>query len=273
MEITNRYISTSSTLNATNNSHSTSNAVTAPPLAANTATNLLATPIAPVGGSDLFANPTLNTTNSTPNPATSSANTAGHPRLFGTRDVNVTGGLFGNSGLFGKSGTTAQSMIGASNTAGGGLFGDPIPVCKGKERLGSWLLDLFNAGLWPLSSQISLSSYQHLLNELKLIKDSNSVVPFQGGLFGTGPRCECRTCNTNLSTLMKDLSTELEDDIKPLCLVCVKNGKFTKMEGNCARESHIAEVKNVWQGCPDTFYFPGVARTSLNSWMAPDMPI
>ena len=245
----------------------------------NGATNIFGMPIAPVGGSNLFGNPNGYTTNptsnagaapsaNTANPAsltgTANANTTGglfgaaNPNttgglfgtantnttggLFGNADTNTTGGLFGNGGFFGNVGTTGGNLFGNPNTNGGGLFGDQAPLCKGKEKLGSWLLDLSNAGLWPLSTQIYSSSHTDLLDELSSIKDSNPPSPFRGGLFGSGPKCECRTCGASLSKLMSDLSRESARDIKPLCLVCVENGKFTKDEGNCASENHVMEV-------------------------------
>ncbi|KAL9116612.1 MAG: hypothetical protein Q9187_006864 [Circinaria calcarea] len=268
-------LASSGTMNAANNSHSTSvtptsNPATAPPLATNTTSSYFGWPIPPASGTNLFANPTGNTTNPPSNPVISPANTTSQPSLFGTRDVNVTGGLFGNSGLFGETGTTGQSGIGVSNSAGGGLFGDKLPVCKGKERLGSWLLDLSNAGLWPLSAQIYTSSHRGLLRELRFMTDSNPAELHQGGLFG--PRCECRTCSTNLSTLMRDLSKELEGNIKSLCLVCVRHGKFTKDEGNCGSENHKAEVNNLGQRYPETSFFVGTPRTHPNAWRVFDTP-
>ena len=224
--------------------------------AANTSTNPFGTATA-TGGSNLLANPNVNTTNPTANNISSpAANTTNHPNI--NAPTNVTGGLFGG-GLFGNTGTSGGGLFGNSNTTGGGLFGasyrpggdlfgpySQTPICKGKEKLGSWLIELSRAELWPLSPEIYNSSYRDVFVKLITFKEC----PPSAGLFGgnevpgSRPPCKCRTCNTNLSELMSEMSHSLLKEIRPLCLVCVKDGKFTVHEGNCASKIHVAKAED-----------------------------
>lgn len=114
----------------------------------------------------------------------------------------------------------------------------PKKICKAKDKLVEWLLELSRLGLWPLSTTMFEMSLNDIHTNLKTFIDFDKAEQDEQDMKKCDCQtCECKACSISLGKVMKEIEKRTRDDIKELCLICVKNDQFTPREGNCGGDS------------------------------------
>ncbi len=86
-----------------------------------------------------------------------------------------------------------------------------------------FMINLKEAELWPPSTAFRNSAIQTVLG--KASKYQNCPAEW---------RCGCRMFGYWVEDSVKDV----EEQLKGLCLTCIKNGKVSKADGNCQAATH-----------------------------------
>ena len=149
--------------------------------------------------------------------------------------VGTNDGRFAPNLTIARVGPYSSSLSNAELLEQGQLQPEPPNnFCKAKEKIGNWLIKLSEQGLWPLSVTMGRTSIEEIHRKLKKFEEEPG-----NHWIGFSPNsCKCKICITSVNKAMRDLDIESMDDVKPLCLICVKNGKFVPDDGNCTGEEH-----------------------------------
>ena len=178
-------------------------------------------PALPHGQPATNALPSPSSTTPTLPPGPTSATRSGQPNIFMNNSAK------GKSPSQDAGNTTSPSVLNPLN---------PSIYCRREQFLGSWLLEMTRAGLWPTLTAVRESSIDSIYYKLNAIRDDAAVTG--GNRLG----CPCCVCSSSLQQLMRGVALETPVGSHHLCLICVKAGKFTPLNGNCGGSIHGQEV-------------------------------
>ena len=142
----------------------------------------------------------------------------------------------GQSNIFTNNNSNGKSLFQDAGNATSSSVLDPSIYCRREQILGSWLLEMNRAGLWPTLTAVRESSIDSIYYKLNAIRDDTAVT----GRVRLG--CPCCVCTSSLQQLMRDVASETPVRSHHLCLICVKAGKFTPLNGNCGGSIHGQEI-------------------------------
>ena len=134
----------------------------------------------------------------------------------------------------GRNCTGLSKSVGSTHTKPS-TFHQRRPACQAKAKLENFILELSRFGLWPAKESRMTSSIDDLVLKLYQVK---GILPRRASFNTERELCACRTCNAKLNELVGEVGESVPKVMAGLCLLCVKNGKFTPREENCASAIH-----------------------------------
>ena len=101
-------------------------------------------------------------------------------------------------------------------------------ACSHLAQTGHYVEELLRLELWPISNIATKKTIAMVLKQIEQFEDYAYI---------GGKSCSCGGGSFNAKKLLQELSNKHSNQLRGLCLHCVKKGKITRIEGSCMESS------------------------------------